>query len=480
MQGLGKPGRHQSGPGGGPSPSVGINPFSAYRGLGEVRWHPEQVLPKTRIHDAILDATMENPMSFYSTGSPMMPISDQFVKYTYPIEGGAELHFIWSDIPCWTTCWNGGNRYIDAIRDPKIETIIVQHPWMENDTLYSDIILPVNTMFEEDDIGLTAFVSHYAVVFPSPKCIEPIGESLSDYEAVGEVAKKLGIYDEYTGGRTIDEWIQFGYETCGIKDLISWEELNEKGYYVVKPADGWENAPAGLLGFAEDPESNPLATPSGLLEYESSGLLENFPNDEERPPIPKWVIGGPGMYHDESMYGERCKKYPLLVISNHPRWRIHAEMDDIAWTREIPTCKVKGPDGYMYEPIWIHPSDAAPRGIKSGDIVSMYNERGVVLGGAIVHERIIPGAVYQDHGARIDAIATGPDEYIDRGGANNMICPSHCLSPNTQGQVGSGFLVEVEKTDLNALMAKYPEAFARDYDPEYGLRFNAWVEGGMD
>jgi trimethylamine-N-oxide reductase (cytochrome c) len=213
-------------------------------------------------------------------------------------------------------------------------------------------------------------------------------------------------------------------------------------------------------------------------------LVDNFPDDMERPPIPQWVIGGPGKYHDESIDvengAERCKTYPLLVISNHPRWRLHAEMDDNAWLREIPTCKIKGPDGYAYEPVWINPSDAEARGIKNGDIVSMYNERGTVLSGAYVTERIRPGAVYQDHGARIDMVVDGPDEYIDRGGANNLICPDHCLSPNTQGQVGSGFLVEIKKADLDALRGKYPESFNKEYDPETGITFNSWVEGGMD
>ena len=48
-------------------------------------------------------------------------------------------------------------------------------------------------------------------------------------------------------------------------------------------------------------------------------------------------------------------------------------------TRETITCKVKGWDGYLYEPVWIHPTDAAKRGIQDGDIVKMFNERGVVL-----------------------------------------------------------------------------------------------------
>jgi trimethylamine-N-oxide reductase (cytochrome c) len=46
----------------------------------------------------------------------------------------------------------------------------------------------------------------------------------------------------------------------------------------------------------------------------------------------------------------------------------------------------------------------------------------------------------------------------------------------------SGYLVEVEKVTM-AQMEKwkeqYPEAFAREYDPASGLRFNAWVEGGL-
>ena len=75
----------------------------------------------------------------------------------------------------------------------------------------------------------------------------------------------------------------------------------------------------------------------------------------------------------------RAKMYPLLVMSNHGRWRVHAQCDDISWTREAPTCKVKGWDGYMYEPVWINPDEAAKRGIKNGDIVKIFNERGAVL-----------------------------------------------------------------------------------------------------
>ena len=60
---------------------------------------------------------------------------------------------IWTDTPCWITCWNDSNSFIKALRSPKIEFILAQHPWLENDCLFADIILPVNTKFEEQDIA---------------------------------------------------------------------------------------------------------------------------------------------------------------------------------------------------------------------------------------------------------------------------------------------------------------------------------------
>ena len=115
------------------------------------------------------------------------------------------------------------------------------------------------------------------------------------------------------------------------------------------------------------------------------------------------------------------------------------------------------------------------RNIINGDIVKVYNERGAVLGGAYVTERLMPGAVYMDHGARYDPIVPGE---LDRGGAINTITPHNLTSKNATGMVVSSFLVEVEKVDITDLHKQYPEAFKREYDPASGLRFNAWVEGG--
>ena len=104
---------------------------------------------------------------------------DQFVKYTYPAPGCSEMHLIWTDSPCWLNCWNDGNRFIEALRSPKIEFMLAQHPWMENDCLLADIILPVNTKFEEEDRSADSEGQFHSIY------LEKV------HRAVGRVEKRL-------------------------------------------------------------------------------------------------------------------------------------------------------------------------------------------------------------------------------------------------------------------------------------------------
>jgi trimethylamine-N-oxide reductase (cytochrome c) len=125
--------------------------------------------------------------------------------------------------------------------------------------------------------------------------------------------------------------------------------------------------------------------------------------------------------------------------------------------------------------VWLHPSEAEKRSIRQGDVVSIYNDRGTVLGGAYITERIMPGVVYIDHGAKWDPIVPGE---IDRGGAINTIVPRNTTSKNAVGHAVSGFLADVEKTDIEAIKRKYPEAFKRPFHPYAGLGIEAFMIGG--
>ena len=154
-----------------------------FPGQGQLWPSSKQLIPKTQLYDAIMSGHTE------SSGSTMFfaPLEDQFRKVVYPIpkeEGGTEIRMIWMDNPCRTTCWNDGFKTVEALRSPKIETLIVQHLWLENDTVLADIILPVNTKLEEEDIMRLSAGGrsvHGAII--ENQAIEPVGESLSDFQA---------------------------------------------------------------------------------------------------------------------------------------------------------------------------------------------------------------------------------------------------------------------------------------------------------
>jgi trimethylamine-N-oxide reductase (cytochrome c) len=428
----------------------------------------ESLVPETLVPEALVgDYSNEQPLEWYGTTVAGMPVEDQFKKYSYPAKDFKRIHMLWIDSPKWTSSWNCGNLYIDAVRNPIIETIVVQHIWMEDDCLLADILLPVNTKFEEFDINCDIMSGNYNSLVIEKQAIKPLGESKSDWECAAEVAKKLGadVFKQFSNNNEpIESRAQRGFDASGIQDRLTWEEFNNKEVYVVPAAKDWQDDAAGFYNFYRWPNHYPLKTPSGLLEYYSQRLAESFPNDDERGPYPKWIEKGK-THPDERLSTPRSSKYPFLLVSNHPHFRMHSQLDDCAWLREIKMCKVKGPDGYAYEPVWINPIDAQELGVKSGDVVKLFNERGWTLGGVIVSNRIIRHAVLQDHGARIDPIEPGVS---DRGGTNNLIAPKKIISQNCAGEVTSGYLVGVEKVDVFELAKLYPEAFSRPYDPETG------------
>jgi len=501
MQGLGNPGVHQLsyievGGNGLPGPRIAGHLSFAGGGATPIPGapRPAQHFWKPMYSQAILDS----PITYYNIARTRL---DQFVKYTYPMEaeGGTKIHMIWMSSCCNTVCLQNGFRLTEAFRDPSIEFMCAQHMTMEDDVLYCDIVLPTTRMGENNDIFVESSSGTLNVLLWEKRCAL-IGEAKTDFECAALIAKELekygdqfaNLYAKFSSGavdgaaRDWDELVVARYESLQpeVKAMISLEGLKEQECFVVPSDPDWEDfGVGGLTKLRADPAANPLTSQTGKIEFECQDLKDNFPDDRERPPVAAYITGGPGWTHDESLWGERCKTYPFLLVTNHPRWREHAQTTSSAWMHEIPTCRVRGPDGYMYEPIWIHPTDAAAKGIVTGDIVKMYNQRGIVLGGAYVTQRIMPGAVWQDHGSAIDEIARGQ---IDRGGSNNMICPlwgisQYCLG----GEATSGYLVQIEKLSLDEMeqwKKDYPDAFARKYDYAYGCTFEAWIadEGGTD
>lgn len=143
---------------------------------------------------------------------------------------------------------------------------------------------------------------------------------------------------------------------------------------------------------------------------------------------------------------ELTRKYPLQLVSPHPRFSYHTHHDNKSlWLDDIPQHRIKK-DGYYYWTIRINTADAEERGIKDGDIVKVYNGRGAVLCGAHVTERMRPGSVHAyEAGSKYDPLEPGKPGSIDRGGCINLLTPSRMVSKNAPGMANNSCLVEISK-----------------------------------
>ena len=218
---------------------------------------------------------------------------------------------------------------------PKIECVVAQHPWLENDCLFADIILPANTTLEVEDIVTnTRQGPHFQSVAIQEQAIKPIGESKSDYEIVLEIAKKLGMGEKFTEGKTTRDLQKDVFDTMDMAELITWEEFKEKKYYVFPTAKDWENDPPGFRKFYEDPEKNPLPTPTGKLEFYSAGWPSTSRMTRKGRRTPSGSRRARRTTSGFPASGPTCSR--CCCMSNHGRWRMHAQGDDITWTRETP------------------------------------------------------------------------------------------------------------------------------------------------
>ena len=247
--------------------------------LFEVLPGPKQYIPRCMVQTAILDKHAEwMGMSCFATagiprpGNNRVPtVYDQFQKNEYPRPGMSRIHMIWSTAPCNVTCWNDGFAFQRAYRDPEIETFVVQHPWMENDCYFADILLPVCTKHEMHDIGNDMSSGTYVSVYKEEPCIPRRGESVSDFDVCVKVLEQFGpeYVKAYTGDLTEEERVRFFYKASGCEEKMSFEEWNEKKIFVVPVSETAKDEVPGLGDFASDPEEYPLETPTGLLEYSS-------------------------------------------------------------------------------------------------------------------------------------------------------------------------------------------------------------------
>ncbi|MDH4292123.1 MAG: molybdopterin-dependent oxidoreductase, partial [Dehalococcoidia bacterium] len=422
-----------------------------------------QHIPRILLPECILNP----PQEWRGKGFCGASSETQFKKYKYPEDGFSEVKMFWRYGGAYIGTMNNTNRWVRMYRSPKLEFVVNQSIWMEGEAQLADLILPACTNFERWDIGEWANCSgyiphsHYGVnhrtIVLQKKCIEPLGESKADYDIFAAAAERLGFYEKFTeGGLTELDWVRKLFQVTDLPKYISWEEFEKKGYFVVPLPKPYKSTPS-LRWFAEgrkkdtpdwgpvgggvssipDAEGN-LATQTGKIEFEAESLKRFDPDDWERSPVAKYIPSWEG-HHTKELYS----KYPLQLITPHPRYSFHTHYDGKdSWINEIPEHRVKKEDGRYYWVIRINSRDAEKRGIRDGDLVNVYNDRAVVICAAQVTERVPYGMVHSYESCAVYDPIGEPGESPDRGGCINLLTPHRFISKNACGMAPNSCLVE--------------------------------------
>jgi molybdopterin guanine dinucleotide-containing S/N-oxide reductase-like protein len=329
------------------------------------------------------------------------------------LEGKCKLLFF--QALCYLTQYPDANKVARALQIPEFICTVEQH--MTPTARYADIILPVCTAMERNDITMGVGAPFIGLC---NKVIEPVGESKTHLEIADAIAKHMGFEDLYN---TDDEELQKEYlEKCRVNDIDppDFDVMKREGVYRIELDEPY----IAFKREIEDPENNPFPTPSGKIEIYSKEWDDlDIP---DLPPIPTYIEG------DENWRSPLAKKYPLSLITPHGKLRALGKFDNIPWLRELEI-----------QTVWINTVDANSRGIKNMESVQVKNDRGTIIIKAKVTNRIVPGTVSIESGAWYKSDGIGNDI----GGCANTLT-SDAISPVGVFQFNTS-MVEVVKLDDN-------------------------------
>lgn len=294
----------------------------------------------------------------------------------------------------------------------------------------SDIILPDCTTSERWDLVPSEYTGDMAYLIMCEKAIEPIFNSRPAYDMCTELAKRLGVEKEFTEGRDLEGWARHMQEetVAAHPEFPSFDELREQGVYRYTNPDGLTVA---LKEFRQDPDANPLETPSGKIEIFSKQLWDLAKEWEFPNPLPGDKITALPEHVDTwegALEARTNTKYPLQCIGHHFKGRTHSTYGNLALNREA-----------HHQRVWINPVDAAERGIENNDVVRIFNDRGTIQIPAMVTPRIMPGVISVPQGAWLNL----DEEGIDHGGAVNMLTSQH-KTPIAKGNGQHTVLAQVK------------------------------------
>ena len=370
-------------------------------------------IPVARIVDAL-----ENPGGKYQHNGK---------EQTYP-----NIKMIW---------WAGGgnfthhqdtNRLIKAWQKP--EMIVVSECYWTAAAKHADIVLPITTSFERNDLTMTGDYSNQHIV-PMKQAVAPQFEARNDFDVFADLAELLkpGGKEIYTEGKDEMAWLKFFYDAAqkGARaQRVTMPMFNAfwQQNKLIEMRSSEKNEQYVRYGdFRADPVKNALGTPSGKIEIYSK-TLEKF-GYKDCPAHPTWLA-------PDEWKGTADEKQ-LQLLTAHPAHRLHSQLNYAELRKKYAVAD--------REPITIHTEDAARFGIANGDLVRVWNKRGQILTGAVVTDGIKKSVVCVHEGAWPDL-----ENGLCKNGSANVLTADIPSSQLANACAGNSALVYIEKYTGNA------------------------------
>ncbi|MCV7428276.1 molybdopterin guanine dinucleotide-containing S/N-oxide reductase [Mycobacterium montefiorense] len=328
--------------------------------------------------------------------------------------------------------WAGGNPFHHHQNLPRfrramagVDTIVVHEQFWTAMAKHADIVIPTTTSFERDDFA----GSKTAAMLTAMLAMVPrYANARDDYDTFSLLAHRLGFGERFTEGRSARQWLEHSYEKWSAEldfAVPSFDDFWRAGQLQLPTRTGltW------LADFRADPAAHRLGTPSGGIEI-FSDTIDGFGLSD--------CAGHPAWYEPtEWLGGSRAARYPLHMIANQPKTRLHSQLDHGAASI---ASKIQG-----REPIRIHPDDAAARGLSDGDIARVFNDRGACLAGVVVDDSVRPQVVQLSTGAWFDPADPSDPASMCVHGNPNALSNDCGTSSLAHGSTGQHVLVEMEK-----------------------------------
>lgn len=381
-------------------------------------------------HPRLKGPTLDQGRNTVTRFIPVARISDMLLNPGESFTYRGETHFYPHTRLVW---WAGGNpfhhhqdtnRLRRALRQP--DTLIVQDQFWNPFAKFSDIVLPASTNLERNDIGFATREGYYVAM---KRMAKPPDLALSDHEILTLIAQKMGFHEEFTQSCDEMTWLRSIYDESRNKALsrgVNLPDFDEFWDVGLVSLDAYNTSQIAFSEFRADPVRHPLPTPSGLIEITSATIASHALND--CPGYPVWIEPF------EWLGDKQAERFPLHLISDQPATRLHSQLDN---ANVSLSSKIGG-----REPAHINPADAAARHIVDGDIIELFNDRGICIAGAVISDAVMPGVVRLSTGAWSDG-----EGNRDNHGNPNVLTADIGASSFSQGCAAQSCLIEIRRLD---------------------------------